>query len=127
MTMNTLIIMRINNAMPILKYEFGYPNISLLSSLPSSIYNNINIENVMNKNNTMMMMNASATSYHLDLYASSSSHSKEPPSQMVNIDVFESRNKNTRKKNGNKKNIDEEESKVYHEKNMDYTYVQFAT
>jgi hypothetical protein len=41
--------------------------------------------------------------------------------------VFGSRNKNNRKKNGNKKNIDEEESKVYHEKNMDYTYVQFAT
>ena len=76
----------------------------------------------MNKNN-MMMMNASAASYHLDLYASSSSHSKEPPSQMVNIDVFGSRNKNNRKKNGNKKNIDEEESKVYHAKNMDCTYV----
>jgi hypothetical protein len=124
--MNTLIIIRINKAMPILKSQFGYPNISLLSSSSSSIYNHINIENVMNKNN-LMMMNASAASYHLDLYASSSSHSKEPPSQMVNIDVFESRNKNTRKKNGNKKNIDEEESKVYHAKNMDCTYVQFAT
>jgi hypothetical protein len=56
--MNTTII-RINKAMPILKSKFGYPNISLLSSSLSSINNNINIENVINKNN-MMIMNASA-------------------------------------------------------------------
>jgi hypothetical protein len=66
----------------------------------------------------MMMMNASAASYHLDLYANSSSYSKELPSQTVNVYVFGSRNK---------KNIDEEESKVYHAKNMDCTHVQFAT
>jgi hypothetical protein len=60
----------------------------------------------MNKNN-MMMMNASAASHHLDLYVSSSSHSKEPLSQTVNVDVFGSRNKKNRKKNGKKKNIDE--------------------
>jgi hypothetical protein len=41
--------------------------------------------------------------------------------------VFGSRNKNNRKKNGNKKSIDEEESKVYDAKNMDCTYVQFET
>jgi hypothetical protein len=46
---------------------------------------------------------------------------------MINIDVFGSRNKNNRKKNGNKKNIDEEGSKVYQAKNMDCTNVQFAT
>jgi hypothetical protein len=51
--MNTTII-RINKAMPI---KFGYPNISLLSS--------IYIENVINKNH-MMMIIASAASYHLD-------------------------------------------------------------
>jgi hypothetical protein len=92
MNMNTIIIIRIKKAMPILKSQFGYPNTSLLSSLSSSIYNNIYIENVLNKNN-MMMMNASAASHHLDLYVSSSSHSKEPPSQIVNVDVFGSRNK----------------------------------
>jgi hypothetical protein len=52
--MNTTII-RINKAMPI---KFGYPNISLLSS--------IYIENVINKNYMMMMIIASAASYHLD-------------------------------------------------------------
>jgi hypothetical protein len=72
MNMNTLIIIRINNAMLILKYQFGYPNISLLSS-SSSINNNINIENIINKNN-MMMMNASVASYPPDLHAGSSSH-----------------------------------------------------
>jgi hypothetical protein len=90
--------------------KFGYPNISLLSSSSSSINNNINIENVINENNTMMM-NASAASYHLDHYVNSSSHSKEPPSQTVNVDVFGSRNKKNTKKNGKNKNIDEENPK----------------
>jgi hypothetical protein len=126
--MNTIII-RINKAMPILKSQFGYPNISLLSSSSSSINNNINIENTINQNNMMMMvtMNASAASYHPDLHAGSSSHSQEPTSQTVNVDEFGSRNNNNRKKKGNEKNIDDKESKAYHAKNMDCTHVQFAT
>jgi hypothetical protein len=57
--MDTIII-RINKMMPIFKYQFGYPNVSLLSSSSSLIINNnINIKNVINQNNIMMMMNAS--------------------------------------------------------------------
>jgi archaeosine-15-forming tRNA-guanine transglycosylase len=56
--MDTIII-RINKMMPIFKYQFGYPNVSLLSSSSSLINNNINIKNVINQNNIMMMMNAS--------------------------------------------------------------------
>jgi hypothetical protein len=67
MNLNTIII-RINKAIPILKSQFGYPGISILSSLSSSINNSINIKNVINKNN-MMMMNASAASFHTDLHA----------------------------------------------------------
>jgi hypothetical protein len=124
--MNTIII-RINKAMPILKSQFDYPNISLLSSSSSSIINNITIENSINQNNMMMTMNASAASYHRDLHAGSSSHSQEPTSQTVNVDEFGRRNNNNRKKKGNKKNIDDKESKAYHTENMDCTHVQFAT
>jgi hypothetical protein len=74
-----------------------------------------------------MMMNAFVGSYHPDLHAGSSSHSKEPPSQTDNVDEFGSRNNNNRKKKGIKKNIDDEKSKVYHAKNMKCTHVQFAT
>jgi Na+/citrate or Na+/malate symporter len=100
MNLNTIII-RINKAIPILKSQFGYPDISILSTLSSSINNSINIENVINKNNMMMMMNAFAAFYHPDLHAGSSSHSQEPPSQTINVDVFGSRNNNNRKKKRN--------------------------
>jgi hypothetical protein len=120
-----IIIIRINKAMPILKSQFDYPNISLLSS--SSINNNITIENSINQNNMMMTMNSSAASYHHDLHAGSSSYSQEPTSQTLNVDEFGSKNNNNRKKKGNEKNIDDKEPKAYHAKNMDCTQVQFAT
>jgi hypothetical protein len=103
MNMNTLIIIRINIAMLILKYQFGYPNISLLSSSSSSINNNINIENIINKNN-MMMMNASVASYPPDLHAGSLSHSQESSSQTIKFDEFRGNNNNRKK---NKKIIDD--------------------
>jgi hypothetical protein len=40
--------------------------------------------------------------------------------------MFRRRNNNNRNKKGNKKNIDDGESKAYHANNMDCTYVQFV-
>ncbi|KAK2379302.1 hypothetical protein QL285_067117 [Trifolium repens] len=74
-------------AIRILKSQFGHPHVSLLSS----------IDEVKNKSNVF------AASDHLDLPGGSSSHSDEPPAQMIDVvatdgDEFGDGN-NNRKKN----------------------------
>jgi hypothetical protein len=77
----------IKKVIQILEYQFSHAIYLYYYHHPSlsSINNIINIENVINKNN-MMIMNVSAASYHPDIHAGSSSHSQEPPSQMINVD-----------------------------------------
>jgi hypothetical protein len=73
----------------------------------------------------MMMMNANVASEQPGLHARTSSHSQEPPTQIINVDEFMGNNNNN--VNKKKKILMMEESTTYHAKDMDRTHVQLET